>query len=114
MFCLQQGNVFALLVALPPTISVDIRVQIFVEIFKDQHFCTVLNELLEKHVQLLFTSTGFWHSYPTSTFYKTALKKKDELKELFTSTGYTINYIGPLKQFTITKKGKYCLITNIL
>jgi hypothetical protein len=113
LFCLQQGSVLALMVALPPTIPENIRVQIFVEIFKDQHFCTALNEMLGNHVQLLFTSTGFYTAYQSSKFYKTAIKHKDELERQFTSTAYTISYSRHLHQFSIQKKGKYCLITNI-
>lgn len=113
MFCLQQGTEFALLVALPPTLPVSTRLQIFVEIFKDEHFCAELNEKLDKHLNLRFTSTGFLQAYRDSKFYETARKNKDELVELFNSTGYTISYSSHLSQFTIGKKtGKYCLITN--
>ena len=114
LFCLQQGSVLALMVALPPTIPENIRVKIFVEIFKDKHFCTALNERLEKHVQLLFTKSGYYTAHPYSQFYKTAIQNKDKLKELFTSTGYTISYSGALTQFTILKKGKYCIYSPIL
>ena len=115
MFGLQQGTDFALLVALPSTLPVPTRLQIFVEIFKDELFCAALNERLNnKYLELRFTSTGFYTAYKDSKFYATARAYKDQLVELFNnSTGYTISYSSHLYQFTIKKKdGKYCLITN--